>query len=337
MERDHASDVAKGIGVYLVILGHLAVSYGRSFLWIFSFHMPLFFFMSGYFFVPEQYDFVALVRKKLKTLIFPYFIFLGIGAIVVKFVNAWSIHDFSNPYWLMFYMGQPEPLRMGQLWFLLALFWSTLMFYVLYMIGHELPDILKTVLFVALAFLATKMTEQFMFPIYGRFPLKMDTACVGVIFYGAGYIFRKWKIFDILEKHKYITTVIMFGMVTVLSMWNGPVNMSDCVYSNNYLFYLAAFSGIIMVNMLAKILCKSRILAFYGKNSLPIFALHSLGTFAVLAIFGKFTGQYYGMGGVPFYYSLILSIVVSIIMAPIALLYNYIGKTLKKVLKGGKT
>jgi len=50
-------DIAKGIGIILVVLGHTLVPQVREtgfagFLWIFiyNFHMPLFFFLSGYLF-----------------------------------------------------------------------------------------------------------------------------------------------------------------------------------------------------------------------------------------------------------------------------------------------
>lgn len=43
-------DIAKGFGIFLIILGHL-ITYGHPiFKWIFSFHIPLFFFLSGYVF-----------------------------------------------------------------------------------------------------------------------------------------------------------------------------------------------------------------------------------------------------------------------------------------------
>ena len=39
-------DVAKGIAIIFVVLGH-CVS-GQTFIWVYSFHIPLFFFISGY-------------------------------------------------------------------------------------------------------------------------------------------------------------------------------------------------------------------------------------------------------------------------------------------------
>ena len=48
-------DTAKGIGLICVILGHMRVPYLST--WIYTFHMPLFFFLSGAVFSGRQYCF----------------------------------------------------------------------------------------------------------------------------------------------------------------------------------------------------------------------------------------------------------------------------------------
>lgn len=49
MERNRTFDIMKGIGILSVILGHMDVApFWRTF--IFSFHMPLFFILAGYFY-----------------------------------------------------------------------------------------------------------------------------------------------------------------------------------------------------------------------------------------------------------------------------------------------
>ncbi|MBF1069294.1 MAG: acyltransferase family protein, partial [Prevotellaceae bacterium] len=52
-KRIEALDIAKGIGIILVIIGHMSSSYLRD--WIYSFHMPLFFIISGICFKTEKY------------------------------------------------------------------------------------------------------------------------------------------------------------------------------------------------------------------------------------------------------------------------------------------
>ena len=49
MERNRVFDIMKGVGILSVILGHMDIeSYWRNV--IYSFHMPLFFILAGYFF-----------------------------------------------------------------------------------------------------------------------------------------------------------------------------------------------------------------------------------------------------------------------------------------------
>ena len=64
-------DTAKGIGLLLVILGHLHVPYMTT--WIYTFHMPLFFFLSGVVFSGSKYTFKEFLVKKIKSLVVPYF------------------------------------------------------------------------------------------------------------------------------------------------------------------------------------------------------------------------------------------------------------------------
>ena len=51
--RNQALDVAKGIGIMLVIAGHLFRIGGTAITVIFTFHMPLFFILSGILYKPE--------------------------------------------------------------------------------------------------------------------------------------------------------------------------------------------------------------------------------------------------------------------------------------------
>ena len=60
-ERNEIIDIMKGIGIIAVIIGHMwnvpEVPY-RNF--IFSFHMPLFFLIAGYFYKPNS-DFLIIL------------------------------------------------------------------------------------------------------------------------------------------------------------------------------------------------------------------------------------------------------------------------------------
>ena len=69
-------DLAKGIGLILVIYGHISFRPEWLNVWLCSFHMPLFFFLAGLTFKVEKYQsFATLIRTKFHQLIIPYFIF----------------------------------------------------------------------------------------------------------------------------------------------------------------------------------------------------------------------------------------------------------------------
>ena len=71
VSRDTAIDIAKAIGILLMILGHCTVPWSvRKF--ISSFHMPIFLIFSGYFF--KDQDITTTISKGFNQLIKPYLI-----------------------------------------------------------------------------------------------------------------------------------------------------------------------------------------------------------------------------------------------------------------------
>lgn len=63
-KRINYIDIAKGIALFLVIWGHLIPYTTITFRVIFSFHMPLFFILSGMSLDIEKYNFFEFVKKK---------------------------------------------------------------------------------------------------------------------------------------------------------------------------------------------------------------------------------------------------------------------------------
>lgn len=74
-KRENWVDIAKGIGIILVVMGHACcpkLPHGI----IYSFHMPLFFFLSGLFISRQcENDFLTYLRKNFRSLMLPYFYF----------------------------------------------------------------------------------------------------------------------------------------------------------------------------------------------------------------------------------------------------------------------
>lgn len=129
--RDYWVDYAKAIGIALVVYGHVmrgvydaGLSVSEHFFIlsdsiVYSFHMPLFFFLSGLFFFGSFHKRGAkeFLFNKVDTIAYPYFLwsFIQITFVVVLAQFANSPAD-SGAFWSI--LTRP----FGQFWFLYALF-----------------------------------------------------------------------------------------------------------------------------------------------------------------------------------------------------------------------
>jgi len=81
-------DVLKGLGIMTVVWGH---SGSQNAFYMFWFHMPLFFFISGYLyqFKPQQTG-LAYVQRKAKHLLIPYVFYLLLISLMMFSVGIWK-------------------------------------------------------------------------------------------------------------------------------------------------------------------------------------------------------------------------------------------------------
>ena len=131
--RNRTVDIAKGLGLVLVFVGHaiqmVPDHYAQSlFAWIYSFHMPLFFMLSGAVMAPTLRDWMpvtSLLKRTTQRLVFPYLAF-GTAYLVVFFIqrvglpylptsNGMTIFGYQ---WVQLLMGNPAPGIV--IWFLYA-------------------------------------------------------------------------------------------------------------------------------------------------------------------------------------------------------------------------
>ena len=105
--RVHWIDYAKGIGIFLVVLGHVcrglklssvldplfAASIDR---WIYAFHMPIFFFLSGLLIKHSvSKPLKDFVIDKLKTLAYPYFVWSIIQGLLISITSHYTNSSIS--------------------------------------------------------------------------------------------------------------------------------------------------------------------------------------------------------------------------------------------------
>ena len=128
-ERLNYLDVSKGIGILLVVLAHIYAfnsEINRELLvtWIYSFHMPLFFIISGMLLkYKNENDVKKVIISRIKGLLIPYLFFSLLSIIVKIIINGF---DKNMVIWDLIYSA--TGIGIDALWFLPALFIGEILF-----------------------------------------------------------------------------------------------------------------------------------------------------------------------------------------------------------------
>lgn len=85
-------DIAKGITILLMVIGHSSIPYVLS-AWIFSFHMPFFFMVSGLLTNWEKYRPADFIGHKAKTLMLPFVVYSVINILFVPLYKDVTLLD----------------------------------------------------------------------------------------------------------------------------------------------------------------------------------------------------------------------------------------------------
>ena len=277
--RDNAIDIAKGIGILLVIVGHTgglpADTYIHHF--IYSFHMPLFFILGGFLFKPS--NIVTHVRKDAKRLLLPYvfsvfllilwFVILGI-----KYDNYGMVWHTLQTGWFGSGQYHASPIwgdfpTIGMIWFLLAMFWCR----VIYNIISKLPTLYKYLTGAVVAMIAT-MIDNFII----NMPWGILTGLSAIMFYMLGnalkenlaWVHEKRTIFSVVGTTCWITALLFSGM-----------GMAVCHYENYLLDIAGACGATWCVYRFSRMLekktcCLNSVLSWCGMNSMTILCAHFL-------------------------------------------------------------
>lgn len=277
-------DVCKWLGISLVIFGHMKMP-GEVLQWIYAFHMPLFFVLSGYTYRAQRID-KEFLMKKIKTIYVPFLLFALI------FCRG----EMSS--WAYIAYGSRNALDMAGtytvLWFLPCFFAAVLVFSLLMNIGnrskHKVWILAAGVVVMLVGAKACEMLKggQPMIAKYG-YPLNFDMALVGAVFMVAGYYFR--QMIDWINTQRQwlliVTVVALFAVTGFTAFMNLPeslnpacahVEMSVGAFGNWGLFFANALlmsMALIGLSVLVdKWVIRKNLLLFIGQNSLTILCVH---------------------------------------------------------------
>lgn len=258
-------DVAKGIGIILVVLGHSMIEFGHYI--IYMFHMPLFFFISGVFFKPEPTG--KMLLKQTRNLLVPFVFFTSVIMIIAVLSDCKAMLTWIPPHM----QG-----LIGSMWFLWVLF--------LVVNLHNMIALhLKAYGVLAVAFLLTLFgyaADRLNLPNYGYV-----YSCISLlVFYSLGWISGK-KFGALSLRSLKAMFAISFVAMIGLYLLSYKVLHLDCTdlfdnsHAANFFVWLSgSVVGIVMVASLSMLIDRAdiaaSILALIGTSSLYIFAFHEL-------------------------------------------------------------
>ncbi len=339
MERIAVYDRAKGIGIVLLVLGHLATKSSPVFNAIFAFHMPLFLFVSGVFYHPLNGNYRIIVNKHILRHLVPFMFFSIIGLLVTlilshtiitpphpipseRVLRTWMIESFIS-------LGSRSCL-MASLWYL-PVFSASLLLLDGFNMIIERKIISNKLVFVLLLSCVSVMIALLREDI--RLPLRIMTVFGTSLFIYLGYIYRE----DVL---KYVEGLVWWKIILLLAFFisfvvlNGEVNISTPRYNNFIFFVTTALIGIFLTLYLSQ--HKSlRILEFFGKNSLIVFCMNSLWCEVYCMVLSKISGiQYIAMENLPISYALLGTLLVLLVSIPTVYVFNpIVNRILSKIIK----
>ncbi len=267
-------DYAKAIGIVLVVYGHVAVGamkagiiddlpiHSISLSVIYTFHMPLFFFLSGLFFFSslDKKGGRGLLRSKLAVLIYPFVIWSlidgGLGVALSEFTNrnsSWV--DIFSIFWV------PR----GQFWFLYTLF---IIFTLSIPIFAKLPIpyYLLVLCIAGILYIFKNIVPQ-VYP--------WDTIAIYWVFFVFGICFSQIKIFISKNNRIIFPTALL---VFIGSQWyfHFKLGLLSKNANENGLALFVAIVAIIFIVSLCMALSRLQLkpLSLVGAHSLEIFLMH---------------------------------------------------------------
>lgn len=184
-------DICKGFGMFFIYLGHFGSDAGLAYPWVFSFHVPLFFFVSG---LLENYNhrsFFQNLRKKLITILLPFF-FFGILMTIIRTANGNTTDYILSDICILLKGGIRNTCVMAQgLWFLTCLFTIEILFSVLKKLKWKpiIFLICAELFFIAEVLITPKPTEL------PHWYWNLDSALYYMIYYCIG-----WLLLEPLER-----------------------------------------------------------------------------------------------------------------------------------------
>lgn len=251
--RNLSIDIAKGIAIILMVIGHCYHEDNLILKFIYAFHMPFFFIVSGFLYSGK--DKINL-PKQTRSLLMPYLIFDGLFAVFL-YVSSGFQDLLSKAISILSLTGVTAT------WFLPCLFICEGLFVLLKFTNKfRLPII---TVFLVFGLLSPKFPNL----------IVLQRAFVGLGFFAVGYyaplLFSKL--------HKWYFQIIALALFLLSTLFNDPVSIVDLKFSDPFLYVMSSLSGSYLLIQLSYFIGKfslnsNKLLIYLGQNTLIVLCTH---------------------------------------------------------------
>lgn len=182
-------DVLKGIGMFWVVFGHIVhIQAFREYIW--NFHMPLFFFVSGFLFNANKYQrFPEFLKARVKSLLIPYVIMylvtFSYWVCLERFVRGGEHTVFSQMIGLVYGTYGDYMYFNGALWFLPCLFAAEMISYFIVKV--------RSIAFVGILSVLSFGVGRMLFTLGITFlSFGLQTSFIAIFFIGIGFCLKEF-------------------------------------------------------------------------------------------------------------------------------------------------
>ncbi|MFR1755846.1 MAG: acyltransferase family protein [Thomasclavelia spiroformis] len=320
-------DYAKAFAIFLVVLGHTGGLNTTLRNVVYSFHLPLFFILSGMVFNEKKYEinYMDFIVRKIKTLLIPYLKY-SIYILVFYFFVYMYLKELDFKFFFHKFLGIFTCIRYteysGFLWFIISLFTIQIIIIILNKILKKNKTVLLVSLILSSALICVINGTKINLPLY------FDLSLANLFFFSFGNYLRENNFLDKINT-LCIFCIFFLAVTFNLKYCTYEIDIYFNEFGNVILFLIAAISGsifFIKLFILLERIKKINFLILVGQNTNIIYCLHQVIVLPIVKKICTYLHIYNIFKDLP----LLFSVIVTVISITLIIYYSLLKKIFSK-------
>lgn len=331
-ERNHTIDILRGIAIFLVVFGHVThLPEVRTYIW--GFHIPIFFFISGLLFRKEKFaKFTDFLKSRFKNIVLPYAIFylatLVYWILIERHSRGADVSIGSQLIGLVYGTYDMRYMMFnGALWFIPCLFSMEMLYWFVSKCSKRIYLIGVLICFYIIG-LVLKDNAPWL-------PWGLCAAFIGIVFYGIGDMCKPIVLTNKIRfgggklPLKYLIFTLILAIQLAALPWTGA-DLASLKVGNVWLYIPISMLGVTLYWGIASTISHNKIIEYLGVNSLVIFAFQEPVYRAVIFIVSKIIGWFVQEVRCDLMLCLFISVCSILVVVPMIVCWNKWARPLIK-------